>query len=72
MPFSFFESVHRIFPTLMALRYDFSDSTRRIAVLFLTSNMLVNKHSDLLVHGFFTVVWVMRKLGMTALTKSGV
>ena len=47
MPFTFL-LVHSIFPTLMALRFDFEYSTLRIAVLFLTSNMLVNKHSDFL------------------------
>ena len=71
IPFSSFNLVHRIFPTLIALRFDFTDSTRRFSVLFLTSNMLVNKLSDFLALGFLTIVWVIRKPGLTSVTSYG-
>ena len=38
----------------MVLRFDFSATKRRLAVLGLTSNMFVNKHSDFLELGFLT------------------
>ena len=38
----------------MDLRFDFSATNRRFAVLGLTSNMFVNKHSDFLALGFLT------------------
>ena len=43
--FSFFQ---RLLPTFMDLRLDFAAKKRRFAVLGLTSNMIVNKHSDFL------------------------
>ena len=55
-PFRFVLLVHRLLHTFMALRFDFADPTRRFAVLFLTFNMLANKHSDLLALGFLTGV----------------
>ena len=56
----------------MALRFNFSDPTRRIAVLFLTSNKLVNKSSDFLELGFLAVVWVIGKLGLSSVISYGV
>ena len=38
----------------MDLRFDFAATKRRLAVLGLTSNMFVNKHSDFLALGFLT------------------
>ena len=52
----------------MALRLYFSDPIRRFAVLFLTFNMLVNKHSTFLELGFLTGVDVIRKLGLKSVT----
>ena len=69
-PFRFFLLVHTLFPTLMALRFYFADSTWRIAVLFLTSNLLVNKHSDILALGLLTVVCVTLKPGLISVTSS--
>ena len=43
----------------MALSLDFAAPIRRSAVFFLTFNMLVNKHSDLLALGFLAGVDVM-------------
>ena len=38
----------------MDLHFDFAATKRRLAVLGLTSNMFVNKHSDFLALGFLT------------------
>ena len=38
----------------MDLRFNFAATNRRLAVLGLTSNMFVNKHSDFLALGFLT------------------
>ena len=51
---------------LMSLRSDFSAPTRQKVVLFLTSNMLMNKRSYFPELGFLTVVWVMGKLGLSS------
>ena len=56
----------------MALQFDFAAPTRRIAVLFLTPNMLVNKCSDLLALVFLNDVWVIGKLGLSSVISSGV
>ena len=56
----------------MDLHFDFAYSTRRKVALFLTSNMLVNKHSDLLAVDFLTILLVILKLGLTSVTYSGV
>ena len=40
----------------MALSLDFAATKKRLAVLGLTSNMFVNKHSDLLALGFLNGV----------------
>ena len=53
MPSLFFLFYHRLPPYLMALLSDFAAPTRYIAVLFLTSNMLVKICSDLIALGFF-------------------
>ena len=56
----------------MALCLDFSAPTRRFSVLFLTSNMLVKRHSDFLVLGFLTGVDVIGTLVLSSVTPSGV
>ena len=56
MPFSFCFIGTQDITTFMDLRLDFADPTQRFAVLFLTFNMLVNKHSDFLALGFLTGV----------------
>ena len=38
----------------MALRFGFSATNQRLAVVGLTSNISVNKHSDFLALGFLT------------------
>ena len=72
MPFSFFFLVHRLLPTFMALRLDFSAPTQSFAVFGLTSNMLVKRHSDFLALGFLTIVDVIGKLGLSSVTPYGV
>ena len=51
-PFRFF--VQRLLHTFMALRLDFAATKRSLAVVGLTANMFVNKHSDFLEIGFLT------------------
>ena len=46
----------------MALRLDFAATKQCFAVLGLTSNMFVNKHSDFLALGFLTGVDVIGTL----------
>ena len=48
----------------MAMRLDFAATIRRFAVLYLTSNMFVNKHSDFLELGFLTGDDVICTLGL--------
>ena len=72
MPFSFFLLVHWLVPTLMTLSFDFAAPTRRFAVLFFTSNVLVNKHSDLLALGFLTRYDVIGNCGLLSMNPSGV
>ena len=64
-PLRFVSSPQRPHPALMALSFDFSDPTQRIEVLFLISNMLVNKRSDFLALGFLTIFRVLVKLGLS-------
>ena len=52
----------------MDLRLGFAYPIRRFVVLFLTFNMLVNKHSDLLALSFLTGVDVIDTLGMLSVT----
>ena len=52
----------------MALRFDFAAPTRRFAVFFLTSKMVVNKHSDFLALGFLTGVDAIGTLGLSYVT----
>ena len=54
----------------MALRFDFSAKIRRFAVFCLTSNMLVERHSDFLALGFLTGVDVIDTLGLLYVTPS--
>ena len=56
----------------MDLRFDFAATKRRFAVLGLTSNMLVNKHSDFLALGLLTGVDVIGTLVLLSVTPSGV
>ena len=56
----------------MALCFDFEAPIRRFDILFLTFNMLVNKHSDFLALGFLTGVDVIGTLGLAYVTPSGV
>ena len=51
----------------MALRLYFAATKRLFAVLGLTSNMLVNKHSDFLALGFLSGVDVIDTLGMLSM-----
>ena len=46
--------VQRLLHTFMALRLDFAATKQCLAVLGLTSNMFVNKHSDFLALGVLT------------------
>ena len=54
------------------LRLDFAATKRRLAVLGLTSNMFVNKQSDLLALGFLNGDDVICTLGLLSMTPSGV
>ena len=56
----------------MDLRLYFAATKRHFAVLGLTSNMVVNKHSDFLAFGFLTDVDVIGTLGMLSVTPYGV
>ena len=56
----------------MALSMDFSAKKRRFAVLSLTSNMFVNKQSDLLALVFLTGVDDICTLGLLSVNTSGV
>ena len=64
--------VQRLLPTFMDLRLGFAAKKRRFAVLGLTSNMFVNKHSDFLALGFLTGVDVICTLGLLNVNPSGV
>ena len=44
--FRFYFNAHGVVPYLIVLRSDLEAPTRRVAVLFFTSNMLVKRHSD--------------------------
>ena len=55
----------------MALRLDFAATKRRFAVFGLTSNMLVNTHSDFPALGFLIGVDVIGKLGLLSVSHSG-
>ena len=68
LPFRSIFLVHWIVPTFMALRFDFAATIRRFSVLGLTSNMFVNKHSDLLALGFLTGVDVRGTLRLLYMT----
>ena len=56
----------------MDLRLDFAATKRRLAVVGLTANIFVNKHSDFLALGFLTGVDVICTLGLLSVTPSGV
>ena len=56
----------------MDLRLDFVATKRRLAVVGLTANMVVNKHSDFLALGFLIGVDVIGTLGLLSVTPSGV
>ena len=63
---------HYLVLTFMALRLDFAATIQRFYVFGLTSNMLVNKHSDFVALGFLTAVDVIGKLGLPYVNPSGV
>ena len=56
----------------MDLRLDFAATKRRLAVVGLTDNMFVNKHSDFLALVFLTVVDGIGILGLLSVNPSGV
>ena len=56
----------------MALRFNFAATNRRLAVVRLTSNMFVNKHSYLLALSFLTGVDVICTLELLSMTLYGV
>ena len=56
----------------MALRFDFASTIRQFSVFGLTSNILVNKHSDFLALGVLTGVDVIVTLVLFYVTPSGV
>ena len=56
----------------MAFRLDFAATKRRFAVVCLTSNMFVNKHSYLLALGLLTGYDVICTLGLLSVNPSGV
>ena len=56
----------------MDLPLDFAATKRRLAVVGLTSNIFVNKHSDFLALGFLTGVGVIWTLGLLSVNPSGV
>ena len=64
--------VHWLVPNFMALRYDFANTIRRFAVFFLTSSMLVKRHSVFLALGFLNGVDVIGTLGLLYVSPSGV
>ena len=63
--------VQRLLPTFKALRLDFASTKRRLAVVGLTANIFVNKHSDLIALGFLTGDDVKCTLGLLSVTNSG-
>ena len=70
-PFRFVFLFQRLLRTFMDLRFDFVATNRRFAVVGLTSNMFVNKHSDFLALGFLTGDDVICILGLLYVTPSG-
>ena len=56
----------------MDLRLDFAATKRVLAVVGLTANIFVNKHSDFLALGFLTGVDVAFTLGLLSVTPYGV
>ena len=50
----------------MYLCFYFAAPKLRIAVPFLTSNILVNKRSDFLALGFLAIFWVIGKIGLSS------
>ena len=64
--------VQRLLQTFMDLRLDFEAAKRCLAVVGLTANIFVNKHSDFLALGFLTGVDVICTLGLLYVTPYGV
>ena len=56
----------------MDFRFNFAATKRRLAVVGLTANIFVNKHSDFLALGFLTGVDVICTLGLLSVIHSGV
>ena len=73
MPFSFLVFFfQRLLHTSMALRLDFAATKRSFAVVGLTSNMFVNKHSDFLALCFLTGDYVIYTSGLLFVNPYGV
>ena len=71
-PFRFGFLVHRLLPTLRALRLDFAATIRRFSVFGLTSNMLVKRYSAFLALGFLTGVYFVGILVLLSVNPYGV
>ena len=72
MPFSICFFVQRLLPTFTALLLDFAATKRRFAVVGLTSNLFMNKHSNFLALDFLTGDDVICTSGMLSVNPSGV
>ena len=72
MPFSFCLIGPQAITQFHGSAFGFCTTKRSFAVFFLTFNMLVNKHSDLLALGFLTAVDVICTLWLSSVTSSGV
>ena len=59
-----FFNAYGVVPDLFYLRFDSAAPTRRVAVLFFTSYMLVKRHSEFVSLGFLTGVDVMVHMGL--------
>ena len=71
-PFCFCFNTHGVVLDLIDLIFDLAAMTRRVAVLFFKSNMLVKRHSDFIALGLLTGVDVMRDMGLLSVNNSGV
>ena len=72
LPFRFFFNSHVVVPYLITLCLDSAYPTRRVAVFFLTPNMLVKIHSGFLSLGFLTGADVMGDMVPSLVNTSGV
>ena len=72
MPFPFHFFVQRLLPAFMDLRLNFTATKRGFAVLGITCNIFVNKHSDFLALGFLIGVYGIFTLGLLSVNHFGV